>query len=411
MKKTILFFILLTFARLASAQDIIVKKDGSTIMSKVTEIGKTEVKYKKFSNQNGPTYTLSVSDIFSINYENGEKEAFENNNSNVQTESDEHLLIQKEGDNRNAQIKDLYSRTYSLSKSKTPEKSKAKEMICFFSASPTCIMSNDEIECTIEENVDDNPLYNRLYLFTRGLYNIIVRNKTNKPIYIDLANTFRMASNGRQRCFYNNEEVVSSEGSGRSGSLNMGGIAGSLGIGGLAGGIMSGLTLGGSSSTSTSTIHHQDRILIVPPNGTRKMIDIDPYKYDKDMWGRSYYATRNSLEYFSQNFAGITITKNGDIDGDISPKGIDAKINSIHINESVIFNRENSPLTVDYQILYSTSNNFKTYSYLTPSFYLSQVIGIEKTFSGYTLKVRNDPADYIKEFDKYTLIGITKTKK
>lgn len=61
----------------ASAQDVIVKKDGSTIMSKVTEIGNTEIKYKKFSNQNGPTYSLSISEIMAINYENGEKETFD----------------------------------------------------------------------------------------------------------------------------------------------------------------------------------------------------------------------------------------------------------------------------------------------------------------------------------------------
>ena len=58
------------------AQDVIVKKDGSTILSKVIEIGTSEVKYKKFSNQNGPTYSISKSEIQAINYENGEKEDF-----------------------------------------------------------------------------------------------------------------------------------------------------------------------------------------------------------------------------------------------------------------------------------------------------------------------------------------------
>ena len=61
----------------AFAQDVIVKQDGSTILSKVTEIGTTEVKYKKFSNQNGPTYSILKSDIQAINYENGEKGTFD----------------------------------------------------------------------------------------------------------------------------------------------------------------------------------------------------------------------------------------------------------------------------------------------------------------------------------------------
>ena len=60
----------------ASAQDVIVKKDGSTIVSKVIEITATEVKYKRFSNQDGPTYTIAKTEIQAINYENGEKDTF-----------------------------------------------------------------------------------------------------------------------------------------------------------------------------------------------------------------------------------------------------------------------------------------------------------------------------------------------
>ena len=62
----------------ASAQDLIVKKDGSVIQAKVTKIGSSEVEYKKWSNQNGPQYSIAVADILAINYQNGEKETFEN---------------------------------------------------------------------------------------------------------------------------------------------------------------------------------------------------------------------------------------------------------------------------------------------------------------------------------------------
>ena len=61
---------------LAMAQDVIVKKDGSTILSKVLEVTSSEVKYKKFSNQEGPTYTIEVSELQAINYQNGEKDSF-----------------------------------------------------------------------------------------------------------------------------------------------------------------------------------------------------------------------------------------------------------------------------------------------------------------------------------------------
>ena len=74
--KRILFLFLTFCAATINAQDVIVKRDGSTILSKVTEIGLNEVKYKKFSNQTGPIYSILKSDILSINYENGEKEKY-----------------------------------------------------------------------------------------------------------------------------------------------------------------------------------------------------------------------------------------------------------------------------------------------------------------------------------------------
>ena len=69
----------LTAVLTTHAQDIIVKRDGSTIMSKVTEVGIAEVKYKKWANKNGPTYVISIAELLSINYENGEKDDFSKN--------------------------------------------------------------------------------------------------------------------------------------------------------------------------------------------------------------------------------------------------------------------------------------------------------------------------------------------
>ena len=76
--KQLLVLLMLLCSSIAFAQDVIVKKDGSTILSKVIEIGQSEVKYKKHSNPEGPTYTIKISDLLSINYQNGEKEDFSN---------------------------------------------------------------------------------------------------------------------------------------------------------------------------------------------------------------------------------------------------------------------------------------------------------------------------------------------
>jgi len=77
MKKTLLFFLCaMCCATSASAQDTILKRDSSRIEARVTEISPVEVRYKRYSNPDGPTYVLPVSDIVSIRYANGEEERF-----------------------------------------------------------------------------------------------------------------------------------------------------------------------------------------------------------------------------------------------------------------------------------------------------------------------------------------------
>lgn len=78
-------FVFAMFSIIAHAQDVIVKKDGNTITSKVTEITSSEIKYKKFSNQNGPTYTIGKNEVNYINYENGEREQMNTSISNINT--------------------------------------------------------------------------------------------------------------------------------------------------------------------------------------------------------------------------------------------------------------------------------------------------------------------------------------
>ena len=61
----------------AFAQDVIIMKDGSTIVSKVEKITADDVTYKKYSNLKGPSYTIGVKDIKAINYENGTSDKFD----------------------------------------------------------------------------------------------------------------------------------------------------------------------------------------------------------------------------------------------------------------------------------------------------------------------------------------------
>lgn len=74
--KHLLFLMLLCCAICASAQDVIVKKDGSTVVCRVLEVNNSEVAYKLWTNLNGSSYIMDLSLVSAINYENGKKESF-----------------------------------------------------------------------------------------------------------------------------------------------------------------------------------------------------------------------------------------------------------------------------------------------------------------------------------------------
>lgn len=75
MKKIIIVLSLL-FCSVGFAQDVLTKKNGEDISAKVLEVTSTEIKYKKYDNPNGPTFTILKSEVLLIRYENGTKDVF-----------------------------------------------------------------------------------------------------------------------------------------------------------------------------------------------------------------------------------------------------------------------------------------------------------------------------------------------
>ena len=73
--KTILQLIILIFlASVCKAQDLIILKDGNEINAKVIEVNLADIKYKKFDNPEGPSYSVQKSGVFMIKYKNGTKD-------------------------------------------------------------------------------------------------------------------------------------------------------------------------------------------------------------------------------------------------------------------------------------------------------------------------------------------------
>jgi len=77
--KKFLFFIIVTFlmCQRSYSQDLIITKDAQRIEAKITEVSDDAVRYKKFSNPDGPAFVIKAEKISSIVYQNGEVQVFQ----------------------------------------------------------------------------------------------------------------------------------------------------------------------------------------------------------------------------------------------------------------------------------------------------------------------------------------------
>lgn len=407
------FFLLITlFSSITTmAQDVIVKKDGSTILAKVTKVGDKEVEYKKYNSKSDRLYSISVSELMTINYEDGEREDFSNSSNSSENEDADPKEIKIGPAANNSQLLSLYAADYHLSplyniKDKDRE-TITKSAICFLSFTETSIISNDEIELSLvfETKNHPEPLYEYLHPYFR--FNIVLYNKTNSVIYIDLANCFRTENNGTSYCYYSNSIITETIGNENGSSFNLGGITNAVGIGGIAGSLANATTIGKSSMTSVSKTHTKQRILQIPPKG-RAAISSFEYVTTKKAktltYGKYEFADKGEEFYFDRPYFGIDpkLAKLALLEN----RSLSLQNLELRIGEEKTYSKENSPYIANYHIVYSTKDNFRTYSVLNPTLYINKIIGVKTKgirISSYTKK--SSLREIIEGFSEFTLSG------
>lgn len=421
MKNVLVLTILSLVALNVAAQDIVVKKDGSTILAKVLEVNQDNIKYKKFSNQNGPTYTINLSDVMSVNYENGEKEDFNNSSiTNDANQGNEAKEIIKDAAPNNSELLNLYAKDYHLNPAYKLKDKETSFGIAFLSFSNSSILSNDEIEIYLERDETQHPDKRIFGPITENLksaplfrYDIVFKNKTSKFIYVDLANCFRTTNIGVSYCYYSSDIVTENKQSTSGGSFNLGGITNAAGIGGVAGSLANATTVGKSNSTSLSKTHINQRILQIPPKGRVCMSKFE-YVTEKKATSLSYgiYELINQGEEFFFSVSEPMI-QNRNIANSLKLdcKTLPLNIGSVKMGEERQFTIENTPYTANYHLVYSTKEDFSTYSVLSPTLYINKIIGLRKDLFLYEWCDENALKAIVNDFGDHTIVGPTLLKK
>lgn len=365
----------------AFAQDIIICRNGDEISSKVLKISKTEIEYKKWANQDGPTYTLEKAEVFMIKYQNGEKDVFKEEpaaqavptsnqtaqaaitNEQNSSESDELILATPAANN--AELIAQYNNAtpeYVL-RGKNQNK-KAGYIQGTLGVTATSILSTDELEISFTKVDDDswNMISGRSvgetidYYYASSdhghKYAIMIKNKTSRAIYVDKASCFGAYSTGKVKKYFDPQEFTVIEGgkSGTGASVNLGTVADAFGVGGVVGTLADGVNVGGDKGKMNlvTTTYKDDRILVVPPQtsvalSTNSCRDSPNKKRESIVTG--------SYECFKVQ----TLTVNYD--------------------EIQTFTEENSPMGINYTITYSFDKELKKCRMVNFGVYLKSAFG------------------------------------
>lgn len=393
MNKLLLLFLFLGISLTASA-DVIVFRNGDEVKAIVSDITTTEVKYKRASNPNGPTYTVDKVDVFMIKYDNGEKDVFDmpqnpESASAVVTPT----IINKEADDHNSELLRYYNTIPPSLLTVSNPKKQGKRIFgalpkypikyYYYGFTSTSILSNEDCEIEfVKINVKLPGNRDRGYSVvgekssypidssTQHIY-IKVNNKSDHILYIDLCNSTYQET-GKERIPYSKEGMSSTSGEASSSSTG-GSLVGNILLAPIR--IFTGFDKGTSSTGSSSTTYQTPRFLQILPHDYAFLTQ-DYYV----LYGGDGTVAKN-LGYHEPYLYLVDCDMYNDPYADMS---------GMYYGQRIDFPDDSSPYTNKYCITYSFSPDFSTFSQMNFTLYLKTIFVTDLDFILVDLKTLFD---------------------
>lgn len=278
--------------------DIIKLRDGGEIKAVIIEITQSEIKYKRASNPNGPMYTIGKNDVESILYPNGETDVF------AQVNLDDESSLQREAKPAldNFELIGLYNREIPTRDNKEMDTKKNKYTtsgFVYWGITENSILSTDDIEVAIINSKLDGFNEKSVINKYRYSYLISIKNKTNRPIYIDLGNTYKVVD-GVSYVWYDGTSVTQTK-SQNTNPLDLGLFPDLTDIDNFVGGVTGGNTVSVDKSIqriiavaphSTISLPARQRIIDNTIEPIYEWLDATPSKQYKKNFGLRKWETR-----------------------------------------------------------------------------------------------------------------------
>ena len=375
--RKLLLLLLFVVPSMCMAQDVIVKKDGTTILSKVLEVNPADIKYKKYSNQNGPTYTITKAEVMSINYESGDKDVFTDSQPAPQQEpTNGGFEVNPNLEADNLKLVQQFNQREPVYTGK-PDKS-ANDFLGVLGLKEGSILETPELKVEfsmkrlitryggnedskiIDVAEKSNFGLNRVH-FEAMVLVVMLTNKTNRSIFVDQANSFILHNKLGAKPFYIPTASTTGQASTSGGGIGLGILGGVVGI-------------NSSSTEMSSTTTYSQRIIAIPPMATWSL---DPQNiaesYSQEGGIQKIYESQ-VIKCYIPFFLQQELAKERD-------KYYSIDFSKLKMGESLdIPTQEDTPFSV--HITYSFDEQQKTTQSMRQDFYIRKLVGADDTGSG-----------------------------
>jgi hypothetical protein len=384
---TLTIFCLLTVA----AQDIIVKKDGDTLRVYDLKINAKFITYREYPGKDFPSKRIGKAKVLSVKKSRGnsveiskpdpapvkvqqpvkvqEKDtvvyfteavqgaAALTTNEKPSKEQKGEVLRPLAADN--TQLVVAYNKIYDGYDSKVPKKSKASRAVAIMGMKVSSALSNEDVTVEISKCEES---YMR--------YKIFVRNKSNKTIYIDLENCFRLYNDETFKFYYTGKQIKQNRKSNQKVVLTDRQPSFQTGYDGKRRGKSHTTTYNFENKKETSQVVKEQRFIAIPPMGKVALPpEVTFNEYDDIIKSYEKFAATISSERFGVCKWQITT-----------------------------FDEQESPYCNTFQITYSHDKSFDVYSTVMLTLYMKQLIGLGTGFSKFD-------ETRLKGYDKNVICG------
>lgn len=268
----------------ATAQETMITNKGDILTVYDVEIGGTSIFYK-FNATDNASLKISKSEVVMIKYKNGEVVRMDDATPHPSavkaqpTPSDAFTLafdINPDIETDNKKLIDEINNFDVVYKGDDTN----KQSLCLFyllGVDEGSIIETPELKVSFKPQSQKKVGKNNYeyvdidqYPYYKNFLAVTVTNKSDKMLYLDLANCF-IVKNGIAEPYYVPSSTSSSSNSLSGADVNFGAIAGTVGIGGALGTLAGGVSVGGGSSNSSTTVTYSQRVISVPPMASVNM--------------------------------------------------------------------------------------------------------------------------------------------